>query len=282
MSFPEINSSLRVPVVNSDSAFPNVESVDIPVNRLPSEDKEKVTLPIIPSALTVSIRDLSQSIMDNSPENQKNNLKVSSSLIDDNTAIFRNQPEERKKSSIPIKVIKLEDIQELDKPTIKKLKGDYSYKIEVEIINNHLNLKIYEICIFCPFYYEVCYSKNDLETKVSKAFRIHETIEESKNEILKLIPNKTSEIRKEEKNGKIKMILKILINVLADEDVPIEFELEEKIIEDSEKDRALRLLYEKEKELDDKLKKIKKLCGLKKGTNDLALNILDIIQQENI
>lgn len=184
------------------------------------------------------------------------------------------------KASIPIQIIQRKDLG--NNSYIKNLKDtQYPYKIEVEITeNNFLKIRIYEIEVFCPFYYENSYSKEQLEKEVSKAFKVPDNIGECQNEILSVLPRESTEIRIIEENGKKKMKLKVLISILSKDNVPVEFYLNEKIIADTDKDDALLLLYQKEKELNDKLIKIRKLCKDKNRKGELDKIILEIIKGE--
>lgn len=218
------------------------------------------------------------SIIDFEEDEKQNNKKRRDSddtLIFDHSSVNRNYFKEQPeiKPAIPIRIVKE---SEVNKKETKLLKGSKDlYNIIIETQNNKLSIKIMEINCFSPFYYQNSYTMEELRTDVSKSFRILDTIEQAKEALLDVFPWESTEIKFEEKNGEKKMILHFVFKVGHIDKLPVDFELNEKIVQ--QKDEALILLYQIEKNKNDLLDKINKICTDNVG-NSVSKKILDLIK----
>ena len=158
-------------------------------------------------------------------------------------------------------ILKLSDV---DEKKIKKLGEDKIFKLDCTIESNNLKLSLKEVNSYSPYYYEIYYTKDELD-KNKEFFKAFKTLEEIQSNLIKLFSKKTTTLESIDDDSKIK--LHIESSVLAD-DVEMDFILDRKTVEN--KDESLYFLYKIQKENYNIIEKIKAIC---KQDNDKNENI---------
>ena len=140
------------------------------------------------------------------------------------------------------------------------------YKIEDE---NYLYIKMEENSAVAPFFYNKCFSKNDLE-KIHDIFKSI-NMENFKAHLKTLFDKKRVKISFDENKGKDIIIMKLIISYFAT-DYEIHFDLFKQMIPEEEKDSQLINLYTINKK---KAKIAKNLFRYLKNENNIDKQILD-------